>query len=152
MWLIFNLTRSSGKNSRSLLSSSYVSPDVCGKASKKEDEIDGHAARMRETRKAYEILVRKSGRRRPLGRPGRRWKDHIKRFPAEAGNYSPHHSVQNGSGAHPASYPMGTRGSFPGGKAAGAWSWPLTSIYCRGQECVELYLHSPISLHGVVLS
>jgi len=23
---------------------------------------------------------------------------------------------------------MGTRGSFPGGKAAGAWSWPLTSI------------------------
>jgi hypothetical protein len=31
-------------------------------------------------------------------------------------------SVQNGSGAHPASYPMGTRDSFPGGKAAGAWS------------------------------
>jgi hypothetical protein len=24
--------------------------------------------------------------------------------------------------AHPASYPMGTGGSFPGGKAAGAWS------------------------------
>jgi hypothetical protein len=24
-----------------------------------------------------------------------------------------------GSGAHPASYPMGTRGYFPGGKAAG---------------------------------
>jgi hypothetical protein len=28
--------------------------------------------------------------------------------------------VQNGSAAHPASYPMGTRSSFPGGKAAGA--------------------------------
>jgi hypothetical protein len=41
------------------------------------------------------------------------------RFPAEAGNYS-HHRVQNGSGAHPASYPMGSRGSFSGGKAAGA--------------------------------
>jgi hypothetical protein len=27
---------------------------------------------------------------------------------------------------------MGTRGYFPGGKAAGAWSWPLTPIYCRG--------------------
>jgi hypothetical protein len=27
---------------------------------------------------------------------------------------------QNGSGAHPASYPMSTRGSFPGGEAAGA--------------------------------
>jgi len=23
---------------------------------------------------------------------------------------------------------MGTRGSFPGGKAAGSWRWPLTSI------------------------
>jgi hypothetical protein len=30
--------------------------------------------------------------------------------------------------AHPASYPMGTRASFPASKAAGAWSWPLTSI------------------------
>jgi hypothetical protein len=50
------------------------------------------------------------------------------RFPAEAGNLFLHHRVQNGSGAHPASYPMRTRGSFPGGKAAGAWSWPLTSI------------------------
>jgi hypothetical protein len=28
--------------------------------------------------------------------------------------------IQNGSRAHPAFYPMGTRGSFPGGKAAGA--------------------------------
>jgi hypothetical protein len=31
-----------------------------------------------------------------------------------------HHHVQNGSGAHPASYPTGTRGSFRGDKAAGA--------------------------------
>jgi hypothetical protein len=51
------------------------------------------------------------------------------RFSAGAGNFSLHHRyVQNGSGAHPASYPMGTRGSFPGGKAARAWSSPLTSI------------------------
>jgi hypothetical protein len=42
------------------------------------------------------------------------------RFPMGAGNFSLDHRVQNGSGAHPASYPMGTRGSFPGGKAAGA--------------------------------
>jgi hypothetical protein len=48
-------------------------------------------------------------------------------FPAGAGNFSLHHRVQNGSGAHPASYPMGTRGSFPGVKAAGEWSWPLTT-------------------------
>jgi hypothetical protein len=30
------------------------------------------------------------------------------------------HSVQIGSEAHPTSYPMGTCGSFPGVKAAGA--------------------------------
>jgi hypothetical protein len=30
--------------------------------------------------------------------------------------------------AHPDSYPMAIRDSFPGGKVAGAWSWPLTSI------------------------
>jgi hypothetical protein len=30
------------------------------------------------------------------------------------------HSVQNGSAAHLASYPMGTGGDVPGGKAAGA--------------------------------
>jgi hypothetical protein len=41
------------------------------------------------------------------------------RFPAGAGNFSLH-LVQNGSGVHPASYPMGSRGPFPGGKAAGA--------------------------------
>jgi hypothetical protein len=41
------------------------------------------------------------------------------RFPAGAGNFSLYHRIQNGSGAHPASYQMGTRGSFPVGKAAG---------------------------------
>jgi hypothetical protein len=50
------------------------------------------------------------------------------RFPAGAGNFSLHHRDQTGSGAHPASYPMGTGGFFPWGKAAGAWSWPLTTI------------------------
>jgi hypothetical protein len=40
------------------------------------------------------------------------------RLPAGAGNFSLHYRVQNGSGAHSASYPMGTWGSFPGGKAA----------------------------------
>jgi hypothetical protein len=42
------------------------------------------------------------------------------RSQAGAGNFSLNHRVQNGSGAHPASYAMGTRGSFLGGKAAGA--------------------------------
>jgi hypothetical protein len=38
------------------------------------------------------------------------------RLPAGDGNFSLHHRVQNNSGAHPASYPMDARGSFPGGK------------------------------------
>jgi hypothetical protein len=42
------------------------------------------------------------------------------RFPAGAGNFSLHHRVQNGPGAPPASYSLGTNGSFPGSKAAGA--------------------------------
>jgi hypothetical protein len=48
--------------------------------------------------------------------------------------------------AHPASYPMGNRGSFPGGKAAGAWSWPLTFIQCRGQRMREAI--PPLPQHG----
>jgi hypothetical protein len=42
------------------------------------------------------------------------------RFSAGAGNFYLHHRIQNGSGAHPASYPIGAKGSFPGCKAAGA--------------------------------
>jgi hypothetical protein len=34
--------------------------------------------------------------------------------------------------AHPE---VGTWGDFCGSKAAGGWSWLLTSISCRGQEC-----------------
>jgi len=49
------------------------------------------------------------------------------RIPAGAGNYF-HHRIQTGSGIPPASYPMGIRGCFPGLKAAGAWSSPLTFI------------------------
>jgi hypothetical protein len=35
---------------------------------------------------------------------------------------------------------------FPGGKAAGTQSWPLTSSLCRGQANMDLYIHSPIRL------
>jgi hypothetical protein len=42
------------------------------------------------------------------------------RFLLGAGNVSLHHRVQNGFGAYPASYPVGTRGCLPGGKAAEA--------------------------------
>jgi hypothetical protein len=41
------------------------------------------------------------------------------RFPEGAGNFSLRHRVHTDSGAHPASYAVGTGGSFPGGNAAG---------------------------------
>jgi hypothetical protein len=53
----------------------------------------------------------------------------VTRYGLDGWGFSLIHSVQTGSGAHPAAYAMGT-----GGKAAKAWSWPLTSLYCRGQE------------------
>jgi hypothetical protein len=37
--------------------------------------------------------------------------------PAGAKDFSSSLCIQTGSGAHPASYPMGIRGPFPGGKA-----------------------------------
>jgi hypothetical protein len=39
---------------------------------------------------------------------------------AGAGNFSRHQCVQTGSGAQPASYPMGTRGSYPESEAGWA--------------------------------
>jgi hypothetical protein len=50
------------------------------------------------------------------------------RFPTGAGNFSLRHRVQSDSRAHSASYPLGTTGSFLGGKATGAWSWPLIFV------------------------
>jgi hypothetical protein len=53
------------------------------------------------------------------------------------------HRVQNGSGTRPASYPMGSWGSFLGVKRPGHeadYSLPSTT---EVKECVELYLHSP---------
>jgi hypothetical protein len=71
------------------------------------------------------------------------------RVPGGAGYYSLHHRVQAGSVTHRASYLMGIRGSLPGGKAAGAWSWPLTSEVTKAWS----YTSTPsIRFHGVVLS
>jgi hypothetical protein len=52
---------------------------------------------------------------------------------------------------HPATYLVGTGGSFPGGKS----SWGCEDHHsppssAEVKEYVELYLHSPIHLHGVV--
>jgi hypothetical protein len=48
------------------------------------------------------------------------------RFPEGARDIYLLYSVQTRSGANPASYPMGTRGTYPGSKAARTGNRPLT--------------------------
>jgi hypothetical protein len=72
------------------------------------------------------------------------------RIPAEAGNFSLHHRVQNGSGAHPASYSMGTRGAVSLGVKRETDHLPPSSAEVK--EFADLYIHSPILPHGMVLS
>jgi hypothetical protein len=43
-----------------------------------ENEMGGHVARMGEKRNTYRLLVGKPERKRPEGRPIRRWIDNIK--------------------------------------------------------------------------
>jgi hypothetical protein len=74
------------------------------------------------------------------------------RFPEGAGNFSLHHCVQNGSGAHPASYPMDTRGLSLGVKRPGreADHSPTSSAEVKNAwSCTST---PPVRLHGVVLS
>jgi hypothetical protein len=55
-----------------------------------------------------------------LGRPGLKFR--------QRHDFSLLHNIQTGPGAHAASHPMVTSGSFPGDKAAGVWSCLLASI------------------------
>jgi hypothetical protein len=64
-------------------------------------------------------------------------------LPAGAGNFYLSRRVQNGSGAHPTSYPMGTSGSFRGVKRPGREADHSPPSSAEVKECVELYLHSP---------
>jgi len=57
--------------------------------------------------------------------------------------FSLRHRPQAGNWPQPHSFPICTGDSYRGGKGTEAWSWPITSIYCQGYECVEPYLLSP---------
>jgi hypothetical protein len=57
-------------------------------------------------------------------------------FPVGAGNFSLRHSVQTSSEAHTASYPMGTGGSFLGGKAAGRGADHSSPSSAEVKQCV----------------
>jgi hypothetical protein len=61
------------------------SPDIIRQVKSRLMRWAGHVARMGEERKVYEVLVRKSEGRRPLGRPRRRWKDVVRMDVREIG-------------------------------------------------------------------
>jgi len=45
----------------------------------------------------------------------------------------------------------GYQGLLSWGEVAGVRSWLLTSFWYQCKECMELYLHSPIHFHSLVL-
>jgi hypothetical protein len=73
------------------------------------------------------------------------------RFPAGARNFSLHHRVHNGSGATQPPIQW-VPGAFPGVKRPGREVDHSPSSSAEVKEWVELYLHSPIRFHGMVLS
>jgi hypothetical protein len=79
---------------------------------------------------AWAILLRQAGINQSVYRHAMCWTAAVW-FPTRARDITLLHGVQTGSRVHPTSYPMGTWGSFPREKAAGAWSWPLTFIQYR---------------------
>jgi hypothetical protein len=74
-------------------------------------------------------------------------------FPAGAGNFSLHHRVQDGSGAHPTSYPLGTGALSLWVKRLGREAEHSPPPSAEVKEWVELHLHShnTPSWHGAQL-
>jgi hypothetical protein len=60
------------------LHSLYSSPNIVRVIKSRRMRWVGHVARMGEGRDVYRVLVGRPERKRPLGRPRRRWEDNIK--------------------------------------------------------------------------
>jgi hypothetical protein len=60
-------------------------------------------------------------------------------FLAGAAIFSPCYLIQTGSGVHPVSYPMGTRGSFPGD---GGVRWPACEACHLPPSSAEVKNHA----------
>jgi hypothetical protein len=63
----------------------YSSPNIIRVINSRRMRWAGHVARIGEKRGAYSILVGRPEGRPPLGRPARRWEDHIKMDLEEVG-------------------------------------------------------------------
>jgi len=63
----------------------YSLPNIVRVVKSRRMRWAGHLARMGEDRGVRRVLVEKPDRKRPLGRPRRRWKDNIKMDLQEVG-------------------------------------------------------------------
>ena len=63
----------------------YSSPNIIRNLKSRRLRWARHVARMEQSRNTYRVLVGKPGGKRPLGRPRRRWEDHIKMDLREVG-------------------------------------------------------------------
>jgi hypothetical protein len=63
----------------------YSSPSIIRMIKSMRMRWAGHVARMGEKRNAYRVMTRKPKKKRPLGRPRRRWVDNIKMDLSEIG-------------------------------------------------------------------
>jgi len=61
-------------------------------------------------------------------------------------------ALLHSSRIHRATYPVITKCTFLRIEAAGAWSWLIAFIWFRGEECLELCLHSPYILMSCILN
>jgi hypothetical protein len=73
-------------------------------------------------------------------------------IPAGAGNFSLRHRVQTDSGAHPTSCLVVNGALSLGVKRPGSEADHSSPFNAEVKEYLDLYLHSPIRLHGVVFS
>jgi hypothetical protein len=63
----------------------YSSPNILLLIKSRRMKWVEHVARIGEGRSVYRVLVGKSGGKKPLGRPKRRWEDNIKIYLQEVG-------------------------------------------------------------------
>jgi hypothetical protein len=67
------------------LSDLYSLPTIVRVVKSRRMSWEGHVASMGEGRRVHRVLVGKPERKRPLGRPRRRWEDNIKMGLQEVG-------------------------------------------------------------------
>jgi len=56
----------------------YCLPNIVRVIKSRRIRWAGHVARVGDSRRVYKVLVEKIQRKRPFGRPRRRWEDNIK--------------------------------------------------------------------------